>query len=184
VPTLPATFHRILADQPIEIDGRAWRPIIGHGHSPEHASLHCESLGIMIAGDMVLPKITTNVSVTSIDPQGNPLGLFLASLKRFAELPHDTLVLPSHGLVFYGLRERIEVLLHHHDERFAMVADACAAPKTAAELLDLLFKRKLDAHQLWFAMGEAIAHLHYLMYARRLQRFETNGVYRFALPST
>jgi glyoxylase-like metal-dependent hydrolase (beta-lactamase superfamily II) len=184
VPALPATLRRIYGDESIMVDGRAWRVLIGRGHSPEHASLYCEALDLMIAGDMVLPRISTNVSVTSIDPEGNPLGLFLDSLQQFTALPHDTLVLPSHGLVFYGMHERIADLVQHHDERFALVVDAAAEPQTAAALLDRLFKRELDSHQLGFAMGEAIAHLHYLMYAKQVQRLcDAAGVYRFVRAS-
>jgi hypothetical protein len=36
------------------------------------------------------------------------------------------------------------------------------APQSAADVLPVLFKRKLDLHQTTFAMGEAIAHLHLL----------------------
>lgn len=184
VPALPDTFRRMLPDESIMIDGRAWRVLIGHGHSPEHASLYCDALGLMIAGDMVLPKISTNVSVTSLSPEADPLGWFLDSLKRFRTLPQDTLILPSHGLVFYGLRERIADLLHHHDERFAVVVESCDRPRSAADLLGRLFHRKFDAHQLGFAMGEAVAHLHYLMYVKRLERLsDADGVYRFVRAS-
>lgn len=180
VPTLPGSIRRMIGGDSIEIDGREWKVLIGYGHSPEHASLYCESLGLMIAGDMVLPKISTNVSVGRLEPDGNPLGLFLESLKRFAQLPADTLVLPSHGHVFYGLRERIEDLLAHHEERFALLEKACVQSQTAASLLGHLFKRDLDVHQLGFAMGEAIAHLNYLMYAKRLERItDSGGVHRF-----
>ena len=61
--------------------------------------------------------------------------------------------------------------------------DAVATgPKTAAELLPVLFKRKLDLHQTTFAMGEAIAHLNHLWLAGRLQRHaDAQGVWRFGL---
>ena len=181
VPTLPRTLRRMIGGDTLTIDGREWRVIIGHGHSPEHASLHCDALELMIAGDMMLPKISTNVSVSPYEPDGNPLGLFLDSLRRFAELPADTLVLPSHGHVFYGLYERIEQLLHHHEERFALLIEVCAEPQTASSVLGQLFKRELDMHQLSFAMGEAIAHLNYLMYAKRLERItDSQAVHRFA----
>jgi len=179
IPALPGAFRRLLDGDRLVIDGREWRVIVGRGHSPEHAALHCPSLGVLISGDMVLPKITTNVSVLPFEPEGDPLGLYLASLRRFAELPQDTLVLPSHGLVFRGLHRRLEQLAAHHEERFALIVDACARPCTAAELLDRLFRRELDTHQLSFAMGEAIAHLNHLMHAGRLRRLADDGVYRF-----
>jgi glyoxylase-like metal-dependent hydrolase (beta-lactamase superfamily II) len=84
--------------------------ITGFGHSPEHASLYCEELRVLISGDMVLPRISTNVSVFAIEPEGNPLQLYLDSLGKFADLPDDTLVLPSHGKPFRGLHTRIAQL--------------------------------------------------------------------------
>ena len=179
VPSLPESFHRLLAGDMLTIDGRAWRVIVGHGHSPEHAALYCESLRILISGDMVLPKITTNVSVGPFEPDGNPLLMFLDSLKRFRVLPEDTLVLPSHGSVFYGLYQRLHQLEEHHAERFDIVLGACEEPRSAPDLLSYLFKREFDAHQLSFAMGETIAHLNFLMHSRQLQRIEETDRYRF-----
>lgn len=179
VPSLPFTYRRMSEGDTLTIDDRPWRVIIGRGHSPEHASLYCDSLRVMIAGDMVLPKITTNVSVAPYEPDGDPLGMFLDSLKKYGELPEDTLVLPSHGLVFSGLHARLAALAEHHDERFAIVEEACREPRAAPELLSYLFKREFDAHQLSFAMGEAIAHLNYLMHVGRLRRTFDQGIYRF-----
>jgi glyoxylase-like metal-dependent hydrolase (beta-lactamase superfamily II) len=146
-------------------------------------SLHCAALGLLISGDMVLPRISTNVSVIDLEPEANPLPLYLASIERMRALPADTLVLPSHGKPFRGLHRRIAQLKAHHDDRFADLLTACAAgPKSAADLLAVLFKRKLDLHQTTFAMGESIAHLNALWLAGRLKRaLGDDGVYRFAM---
>ena len=138
--------------------------------------------GVLISGDMVLPRISTNVSVFDIEPEANPLPLYLASIARMKALPADTLVLPSHGRPFRGLHTRIDQLTQHHDDRFADVLAACAeAPQSAADLLMVLFKRKLDLHQTTFAMGESIAHLHALWLGGKLvRRVDAQGVYRFS----
>ena len=118
---------------------------------------------------MVLPRISTNVSVIDLEPEADPLPLYLQSIAALRALPAATLVLPSHGKPFTGLHERIAQLHAHHDERLAEVLAACgAAPRSAADLLPVLFKRKLDLHQTTFAMGESIAHLHALRTAGRL----------------
>ncbi|MCC6475036.1 MAG: MBL fold metallo-hydrolase, partial [Burkholderiales bacterium] len=137
------------------------------------------ALGVLIAGDMVLPRISTNVSVPSSQPDGNPLALFLASLERFEALPAGTLVLPSHGLPFRGVRERMVQLREHHRQRLAELAQACDRPRTAAEVIGTLFRRKLDSQQLYFAMGEAMAHLHYLHAEARLSRIDERGLLRY-----
>jgi len=176
----PSRFVRMLDGDEIEIGGNAWRVIIGYGHAPEHAALYCESLGILISGDMLLPKISTNISVWPIKPESDPLKLFLRSIDRFTELPADTLVLPSHGLPFRGAHHRVQMLHDHHRDRLAEVLDACSQPRSATDLLPLLFRRTLDSHQTFFAMGESIAHLNYLWLQGKLSRTrDADSVYRF-----
>lgn len=180
---LPTQYRRIMDGESIAIDGRSWRVIAGFGHSPEHAALHCDELGIAISGDMLLPSISTHVGVWPTDPEGDPLGWFLRSIRRFLELPAECLVLPSHGLPFRGAHTRVAQLEEHHEARLAELLRACEeAPRSAAEVLSLIFRRPLDTQQMFFAMGEAIAHLHTLERAGRLRRARgEDGVVRFAL---
>ncbi len=181
VPEFPPEHRRLMDGDIFEIGGREWRVIVGYGHAPEHASLWCRALKVLISGDMLLPKISTNVAVRPIDPGGNPLGLFLSSIARYRELPADALVLPSHGVPFRGAHARVAELEAHHRGRLDGLLEACAEPKSAADVLPVLFRRKLDDGQIFFALGEAIAHLHYLHYAGRLARaVGADGVARFA----
>ncbi len=182
VPQVPESFHRLMHGDALAIGDRDWVCHAGYGHAPEHISLHCAASGVLISGDMVLPRISTNVSVIDIEPEANPLPLYLASIELLLTLPADTLVLPSHGRPFRGLHTRIAQLKAHHEERLAEAMAACErAPHSAAELLPVLFKRPLDLHQTTFAMGESIAHLNALWLAGRLRRRrDEDGVYRFA----
>ena len=181
VPDFPHAYRRIIEGDELRMGKRRWRAMIGHGHAPEHLSLYCESLKTLIAGDMLLSTISTNVSVWSIDPEGDPLRLFLDSIARYRGLPEDVLVLPSHGRPFRGAHRRVEQLEAHHRDRLAELEQSLKSPKSAAELLSVLFRRPLDAHQTFFAMGEAIAHLHYLHYAGRVRRALGNdGIMRYA----
>jgi glyoxylase-like metal-dependent hydrolase (beta-lactamase superfamily II) len=183
VPDVPETFRRLLDGDRLRIGGRDWRCISGYGHAPEHIALHCEALGVLVSGDMMLPRISTNVSVYNIEPESDPLRLFLESIDKFKRLAPDTLTLPSHGKPFRGLHERIRQLHEHHEERLAEVREACAkAPQSAADILPVMFKRKLDLHQTTFAMGESVAHLHALWFAGELRRRRGgDGVYRFSV---
>jgi glyoxylase-like metal-dependent hydrolase (beta-lactamase superfamily II) len=182
VPDFPHSYRRILDGERVEINGKKWRAIVGYGHAPEHLSLYCESVNVLIAGDMLLSTISTNVSVWSVDPDGDPLRLFLDSIARYRELPASVLVLPSHGKPFRGAHERVAQLEEHHDARFAEVIDSLREkPHSAGELLAVLFRRPLDPHQTFFAMGEAIAHLHYLYYRGRAKRaLGSDGIMRYA----
>ena len=180
VPDVPQSFIRLEASRPVMIGTHHWQVIIGTGHSPEHAALYCADLRVLISGDMVLPRISTNTSVFAVEPESDAVGNFLDSIQKFSALPEQTLVLPSHGKPFRGLHTRIAQLAGHHADRLAEVKAACATPQSAADIVPIMFRRELDAHQLTFAMGEALAHLHRLWYAGELRRFrDDRQVWRF-----
>jgi glyoxylase-like metal-dependent hydrolase (beta-lactamase superfamily II) len=167
VSRVPGSFRRITDGMEISIGGRSWRVITGHGHSPELACLYCQELDVLISGDQVLPKISPNISVWPQEPDADPLTLFLDSLEKFRGLgpglDNNTLVLPSHNLPFRGLDGRIDDLQAHHALRLEETVAISAVPVTAVQVLGELFKRDLDTHQLFFAIGETLAHLHHLM---------------------
>ncbi|HET8869045.1 MAG TPA: MBL fold metallo-hydrolase [Aquabacterium sp.] len=183
VPDVPRVYRRMLEGMEIRIGQRTWRCLTGYGHSPEHISLFDAAHGVLISGDMLLPRISTNISVINLEPEADPLGLYLDSLDRLTALPPDTLVLPSHGHPFVGIQARVDQLKAHHQARLADVMQACKeSPKSAAELLPVLFKRDLDLHQTTFAMGESIAHLNYLWHRGQLQRHQAvDGTWLFSL---
>jgi glyoxylase-like metal-dependent hydrolase (beta-lactamase superfamily II) len=183
VPAMPPAVVRLLDGDSVTIGGNVWQVITGYGHAPEHLSFFCPKNKVLISGDMVLPRISTNVSVHNIEPMANPLPLYLRSLNAYESLPEDTLVLPSHGKPFVGLHERIVQQHAHHAERLQEVLQACSIPMTTFEILPVLFKRQLDLHQITFAMGEAIAHLHALYFDGKLKRqVLDDGLIQFVRP--
>jgi glyoxylase-like metal-dependent hydrolase (beta-lactamase superfamily II) len=183
VPELPPSFVRMQDGQTVRIGGRDWTCISGYGHAPEHIALYCAETQVLIGGDMMLPRISTNVSVFDMEPESNPLQQFLDSIDKFATLPPNTLTLPSHGRPFQGLHTRIQQLHDHHREHLARVMAFAREQQrcSAADILPVLFKRQLDLHQTTFAMGEAIAHLHKLWADGYMQRQRgADGIYRFS----
>lgn len=177
---IPVAFRRITDGEEIDIGGRAWHVIVGCGHSPEHACLHSPALGVLISGDQILPRISPNISIWPQEPEANPLEQFLSSLTRFRSLAPETLVLPSHDWPFIGLLARLKGLARHHDERLESVLAALESPMPATGVLSHLFHRPLDTHQLFFAVGETLAHLHYLMAQELVTRVRgADGVDRF-----
>lgn len=182
VPAVPESFIRLQDGKSLAIGGQQWKIITGFGHSPEHVALYCQDKQTLISGDMVLPRISTNVSVFAIEPESDAVGAFLESLQKFMSLPASTLVLPSHGKPFRGLQIRIQQLTEHHVERLAEVKAACVTPQSAADIVPIMFKRELDMHQLTFALGEALAHCHRLWIAGELKRQrDADGIFRFVL---
>ncbi|WP_374436941.1 MBL fold metallo-hydrolase [Inhella sp.] len=182
VPAVPMAYRRLLDGEWLQIGAGRWQARAGQGHSPEHLCFSAPAQGLLIAGDMVLPRISTNVSVVDVEPEADPLKLYLDSLARLADLPDSTLVLPAHGRPFRGLQRRIGQLQEHHRERLADLRAALAqGPHSAAEVLPVLFPRKLDLHQTTFAMGEAIAHLNHLWLQGEARRtLGADGIWRFS----
>ena len=176
----PMGFQRLEDGDILTVGGHDWHVVVGAGHSPEHACLHCHSLGVMISGDQILPVITSNVSVHLTEPEANPLKIWMESHDKFLDTPEETFVLPAHNLPFYGVRERLRDLMSHHEDRMLAIEETCVEPKTAKDLLPVLFKRRLDARQMMMALGEAIAHCHLLMHRNRLDRtLDDDGRFQF-----
>jgi glyoxylase-like metal-dependent hydrolase (beta-lactamase superfamily II) len=180
VEPLPRSFHRVSAGERLCIGGHEWEAVIGQGHSPEHLCLLDRGRKLLISGDQVIPRITSNVSVLAIEPEANPLEGWLDSHERFLALPDDVLVMPAHNTPFHGLHTRLRALIAHHEHHLHALEQACAAPRTAAELLPVMFRRELGPEIIGMAFGECLAHLH-LLRARGLVERELggDGLYRY-----
>lgn len=181
VPALPPTPHFVEAGDELTIDGRQWHVYIGRGHAPEHACLYRADDHVLLAGDQVLPRISSNISVAPDEPDADPVSDFVDSLQALKmALPADSLVLPGHGLPFRGLAERVDDLVQHHAEQLTAAETACRTQaQTAFGLLPVLFKRELKGAQILFAMGESIAHLNNLCLHGRAQREHRGNCWTF-----
>ncbi|MCX8502030.1 MAG: MBL fold metallo-hydrolase, partial [Alphaproteobacteria bacterium] len=184
VPELPEQPQWLVDGQKLMLGGESWQVITGGGHSSDQTMLYDSGRNILLAADQVLPAISPNISVWFDLPDADPLDEYFASLARLrGEIPFDALVLPSHGRPFRGLHGRIDQLAAHHRERLAMLLRLLTRPHTAAECLTPLFERELDSFQMSFAMGEALAHLNYLVARGRVTRSEHGGVIHFVTVS-
>ena len=171
VSTLPPSYRRISHGDEVSIGTRRFKVITGGGHALDQVMLYCAADKLFLSADQVLSKISPNVSVWAVEPDQNSLGEYLASLASLTTtLPYDVLVLPGHGVPFYGLKTRIKQLADHHEERCGLIADACREiPQTSKELVPVVFhKHVLDVHQMGFAAGELIAHVNYMLVEGRL----------------
>ena len=176
VTPVPVSFVRIRDEDAISIGGRSWQVVVGNGHCPEHACLLSEDQGIFLAGDQVLPRITSNISVSLSEPEGDPLGDWLASIQKLRSLPDGLLVLPSHGEPFTGLHARLDALERGHRERLDALHDRLSEPRRAVDCFSVLFARKIEDGMMGLATGEALAHLRRLEVEGRAVRERRDGV--------
>lgn len=179
---LPIGYRRIKDGDILDMGAHLWTVVVGSGHSPEHACLWNQADGILVSGDQVLPRISSNVSVNVSEPQADPLGEWLQSIdKLLGSLPGDLLVCPAHGEPFKGLHTRLIALRDEHNRRLDDVHAAIgAAPLRAIDCFSLLFNRPISETNRELATGEAIAHLNRLMADGRARRDTTDGVHWYS----
>jgi len=184
VSSIPSNFITIKDADVLTIGNYHWRVVVGSGHSPEHACLFCAELNLLISGDQILPKITSNVSIYPNAPEANPLSNWLDSLHGFYQLPEATVVLPAHNLPFLGLHFRAKSIIEHHAENCISLEQACQSAKTGHDLLPIMFNRRLNKFEWALAIGECGAHLNYLIHNQRLERcLSDDDYYLYSLPS-
>jgi glyoxylase-like metal-dependent hydrolase (beta-lactamase superfamily II) len=176
---LPLGFVRLEEGDTLRIGATTWRVVVGSGHSPEHACLLDEERGIFIAGDQVLPRISSNVSLTVSEPDADPLGEWLASIAKLKRLPDDLLVLPGHGDPFRGLHARLDALDAEHRDRLDALEAYIAEPRRAVDCFPALFRRPIDGPVLGMATGESLAHLRRLEVEGRAVCEVRDGVWWF-----
>lgn len=181
---MPDAYTRLHGGDLLRIGRHDWRVITTAGHSPEHASLYCAELKVLISGDQVLPRISSNVSVYPIEPDADPMKDWLASLDRLQrELPDDVLVLPSHNEPFFGLHARLDALRAGHHANFDKLLAQLQQPCRAIDVFATLFSRSVteaDVHLLGMATGEAVACLNHLVFRGQVRRtLAADGVYRY-----
>jgi len=182
---LPGSFRRIKDGELIRVGDHDWRVVVGSGHSPEHACLVCDDLSLMISGDQVLEKISSNVSVMPVEPLANPLHEWMQSLRRLrAGLSDELLVLPSHDLPFNGLHRRLDELIGHHESGLQRLISRLEQPARAVDLMEFFFRRRLTESMMHLAVGELGAHLNYLEATGVIcRRVDTRGVAWFSVIS-
>ncbi|MFK5996882.1 MAG: MBL fold metallo-hydrolase [Rhodobacterales bacterium] len=168
---MPLGFTRICQDDVLNIGDRTWTVHIGNGHAPAHATLWCNEEPLVLAGDQILPGISSNIGVYATEPDADPLAEWLESCTRLAgHATPDQLVFPGHKLPFRGLPVRLGQLIENHHSALARLEAFLKTPKTAVDCFPLLFKRKIVGGNYGLAMVEAMAHLNHLLQAGKITR--------------
>jgi len=184
VSPLPESYNRLIDGDVVGIGTSDWTLIVGRGHSPEHACLFNAERNVVIAGDQILPTISSNVSVYPTEPRANPLKDWLESLAALKDrLPEDVLVLPAHGKPFRGAHTRLDALIEGHMTGLSKLLDLCNEPRRAIDVFPALFKRRISNSNLIMATGESVAHLNYLVDAGSLAvELDRDGVLWYGSP--
>lgn len=182
----PAAPDHLLADrQRIPIGERELEVVWTPGHSPGHCVMYFRGEKVLIVGDHLLPKITPHVGIVS-DKAGDPLGDFMASLRKCGELDVES-VLPAHGAVYHDHRKRVTQLIEFHRYRMQVMLDLVRArPRhaydVALEAFDLTAQSPFQ--QQFPATFETLAHLEHMRLEGRAEKLERDGFFVWRARST
>lgn len=150
----------VIKEGAISIGDSVYEAILTPGHAEGHLCFYHRDKQVLIAGDLLLRKITPNISYHGYG-DANPLASFFQSLEKMKQYEIQ-MAYPGHGPIFHDVQKRIEELLKHHQERLTQVFELIEGEYTAFQICKKLFNRELSTHEIRFAMGETIAHLRYL----------------------
>ncbi|MFZ3170625.1 MAG: MBL fold metallo-hydrolase [Carboxydocellales bacterium] len=162
------------ADSMVQLGDYRYRALITPGHSDGHICYFNEEFGVLISGDHLLPKITSNISLCP-NAHPDPLNNYLQSLEANLRLP-VIMVLPAHGNPFTNFRERIHYLQEHHKERLQLMKELTAGGATVYSICKQVFGKKISHYDLRFAITETAAHMMHLVYRGELELTEREGV--------
>ncbi|WP_375258291.1 MBL fold metallo-hydrolase [Citreimonas sp.] len=170
---MPLGFTRIRQGDTIRAGGRTWDVHIGNGHAPEHATLWSRDCNLVLAGDQMLPSISSNIGVYATEPEADPVADWLEACERLATLARDDqLVLGGHKLPFTGLPARMGQLIDNHHGALSRLHAHLIEPRTADDCFAPLFKRRIGEGEYGLAMVESAAHCLHLWHEGRARRTE------------
>lgn len=164
----------------IAVGGYRFSCVETPGHTKGHLCLYDPGRRVLVSGDHILDDITPNISFWT--SQGDPLGDYLRSLDRVAQLDVK-LVLPGHRRLIEDCGKRIQELKAHHqtrsDEILSILDGGPLSGYRVASAMrwDLRYDswEQFPVAQKWFATAEALAHLRYLEELGELSRITSEG---------
>ncbi|MGP6087223.1 MBL fold metallo-hydrolase [Antarctobacter jejuensis] len=171
VAPMPLGYTRIKQGDVLRAGGRNWEVHIGNGHAPEHATLWSRDDDLVLAGDQILPSISSNLGVYATEPEADPVADWLESCERLALLARPGhLVLGGHKLPFTGLGTRMSQLIENHHGALNRLHAHLTTPATAGDCFPPLFKRRIGSGEYGLALVEAMAHCLHLWHTGRATR--------------
>ncbi|MCK0151447.1 MBL fold metallo-hydrolase [Marivita sp. S6314] len=181
VAPMPLGYQRVRQGDTFQSAGRTWDVHIGNGHAPEHATLWSRDDNLVLAGDQILPSISSNIGVYATEPEADPVADWLEACERFATMAReDHLVLGGHKMPFTGLPLRLHQLIENHHGALRRLEAHIAEPKSAGDCFAPLFKRQIGDGEYGLALVEAMAHCLHLWHEGRATRtLNAGGAWEF-----
>jgi glyoxylase-like metal-dependent hydrolase (beta-lactamase superfamily II) len=183
----PAKITQTLRDgEEVTLGGRRLRILHRPGHSQSDTLLHDEDEGIILAGDHLLSKISSNALVARPigggpdAPRTRPLVDYRRSLRATRELDLNV-VLGGHGPPIEDHRTLIDERLERQDLRAEKILELLRpGPRTAHELALEIWGR-VAFTQAYLTVSEVLGHLDLLIADGLVSEGDTEPVIRFSV---
>jgi glyoxylase-like metal-dependent hydrolase (beta-lactamase superfamily II) len=175
--------HELQAGGELAFADRTWKVHHRPGHSPSDTVFHDEASGVLVGGDHLIQKISSNPLISrpldgKTDERPQALRIYLESLTatRAMEL---TTVLPGHG---DPVDDHVAVI----DERFRLHARRAEKlhrliseqPRNAYELAQAMWGN-VAVTQAYLTLSEILGHTDLLLNEGRVREVEMDGVVHF-----
>lgn len=174
----------------IELEDLNFKCILTPGHTPGHMCLYLESHKLFFSADHVLFDITPNI--TSWYGVKDSLRDYIESLRKIENLD-IALTFPGHRAIGDNIKLRITEIIEHHEERLAEVISIISKNDYKMNAYEIAQNmqwnlrgkswNEFPINQKWFAMGEALAHLDYLVNDGQISKKvdDKNTIYKYIL---
>jgi len=182
IPALGDEFVGLDENDKIKVGYFELEMLLTPGHTPGNTMLWDEKHGIMFTGDNILFNITPNI--TSWPGVKDSLGDYMDNLKKYRDYPVE-LALPAHRMTG-DYKARIDALLLHHEGRLSECYGIVEknpglnATEIAGRMTWQIRARNWEEFPLaqkFFAVGECLAHLDYLMVRNKITKELKDGTY-------
>ena len=187
-PRKPIRAQTLEDGELLTVGDLSFRGILTPGHTPGHMCLYLEEEQILFCGDHILFNISPNITMWRYVEDS--LGSYLDSLEKVRGLDIK-LALPAHRQNDMDVYQRIDQLKKHHDARLSQTLSILEANpglnacQIGAQLTWSMRGKNWEEfpiQQKWFALGETIAHLDYLVVRGSVLRRETESGIHYYLP--
>ncbi len=152
-PTLTLGAEGLAAGERLGVAGLDLRVLVTPGHTDDSLCLVVDDDGSVLTGDTVLGRGTTVLG----DYEG-ALTDYLDSLRRLAELPEGTTLLPGHGPDLADAGETARQYLRHREQRLDQVRaalDELGPEPTPRQVVEIVYA-DVD-EKLWPAADQSVA---------------------------
>jgi glyoxylase-like metal-dependent hydrolase (beta-lactamase superfamily II) len=173
-----AVLRALQPGDSLELGGREFEVLWMPGHADGHLTLWDKTEKLLIAGDVILERITPNVGLWA-NSRPNPLNDYLDSLEQVSKLQPARAVVGHYGPIIENVAERALEITKHHHARLDELRNQLTRPINAFEASFILFNRELNPTGRRFALTETLAHLEYLHQNSELTKLE-GEVIRYA----